>query len=148
MGHNPRGARPAVCVATPFFEPTRESQPPHNAPPASQLDMLVLLTKASGKWCRRFWTCASVADMTRRDTWPLSCTRVVWSEVRIQGRRSHINERNPAIAEHVEHAMTQEVHHAGCLAELHNACGRLRRFLVVTHLVRIAAWQTTKKCLE
>ena len=38
-----------------------------------------------------------------------------------------ISERNPAIAEHVEHAMTQEVHHEGCLAELHNACGRLDR---------------------
>ena len=38
-----------------------------------------------------------------------------------------ISERNPAVAEHVEHAMTQEVHHEGCLAELHNACGRLDR---------------------
>ena len=36
-------------------------------------------------------------------------------------------ERNSAVAEHVEHARTQEVHHELCLAELHNACGRLDR---------------------
>ena len=38
-----------------------------------------------------------------------------------------INERNPAIAEHVEHTMTHEAHREGCLAELHNASGRLDR---------------------
>ena len=38
-----------------------------------------------------------------------------------------INERNPVIAEHVEHTMTHEAHREGCLAELHNASGRLDR---------------------
>ena len=38
-----------------------------------------------------------------------------------------INERNPAIAEHVEHTMTHEAHREGCLAELHDASGRLDR---------------------
>ena len=33
------------------------------------------------------------------------------------------SERNPSIADHVEHTM----HHQGCLAELHDACGRLDR---------------------
>ena len=38
-----------------------------------------------------------------------------------------INELNLAVTEHVEHAMTQEVHHEGRLNALHNACGRLDR---------------------
>ena len=49
-----------------------------------------------------------------------------------------ISERNPAIAEHVEHAMTQEVHHEGCLAELHNACGRLDREGMANDLQKVS----------
>ena len=58
-----------------------------------------------------------------------------------------ISERNPAIAELVEHAMTHEAHREGCLAELHDASGRLDRgrVLVATHLVRVTAWQTTTR---
>ena len=62
-----------------------------------------------------------------------------------------ISERNPAIAEHVEHAMTQEMHHKGCLAELHNACGRLDRegfWWQPTCLVRVVAWQTTPESVS
>ena len=45
---------------------------------------------------------------------------------------------NPAIAEHVEHAMTHEAHREGCLAELHRQWSTVSgRVLVATHLVRV-----------
>ena len=84
--------------------------------PASQPSMLAPTTKAYGKWCRRFWTWMSAANTTRRGKWPV-CPCSSGAEAAYWASWADalpmISERSPAVADHVEHAMTHEVHHEG-----------------------------------
>ena len=152
--HHPRGARPPVRLATPAAErqPTCEPLPPHSASqPVSHASSrprhLASCVEASGlAWAWRTRPGAAGGQSAQRMGGLAlgSASRGAAAAYRHLGQTlPMISERNPAVADQVEHAMTHEVPHEGCLVELHNAGGRWDR--EATHLVRVAPWQATSR---
>ena len=139
LGHNPRGARPAVCVLLQSANPRanhslRTMSPSQSVEYARAHDegiwqvvstLLDLRERGEHDQARQVATLPMRQGGLGLRSASRGAEAAYWAS-RVDGLPM-ISERNPAVAEHVEHTMTQEVHHEGCLAELHNACGTLDR---------------------
>ena len=120
-----------VQSASPRANHTLRTMPPsQSATPAPMM-------KISGSWWQHSWICTTIANTIRRGSWPVCpCAWEAWvcgrhpdAQLPYAGRhgptqcRRSVNAIHPWLISSNVPSLT--MHHQGCLAELHDASGRL-----------------------